>query len=165
MPIPESSTVISMKPGSFRPLMAIFPPSEWQAVNVAGTHQWVRFTGQYHSPPASAFINDDSPYGEDWLITPKLFISIGDSLAFWLRPDYIGNTDSLCVRVSTTDSSLSSFTTRIMYLADGSGYPTTYTWQRYAVSLNSYAGQQIFIAFKHANANGDGIYLDDINIR
>ena len=144
---------------------AIFPPADWQAVNVAGTQQWVRSTGQYHSSPASAFINDDSPYGEDWLISPKLFISTGDSLAFWLRPDYIGNTDSLCVRVSTTDSSISSFTTRIMYLADGNGYPTTYTWQRYAVSLNGYAGQQIFIAFKHANANGDGIYLDDINIR
>ena len=145
--------------------MALFPPADWQAVNVAGDNVWIRSTGQYHSSPASAFINDDSPYGEDWLITPKLFISSGDSIEFWLRPDYIGNTDSLCVRVSTTDSSISSFTTRILYLADGNGYPTTYTWQRYSVSLNDYAGQQIFIGFKHANAGGDGIYLDDISIR
>jgi photosystem II stability/assembly factor-like uncharacterized protein len=145
-----------------------FPPTGWNVVNVLGnTVTWVRSVAQSHSSPASTLINYDcdSLGGLDWLITPRLLINAGDSLSFWIRTNDFGYPpDSLCVRVSTTDTALSSFTTRILYLAEGLNYPDTTQWGRYAVSLNSFAGQNIYVGFKHQDACGDGIYLDDVHI-
>jgi photosystem II stability/assembly factor-like uncharacterized protein len=144
-----------------------FPPTGWRAVNVIGSVVWVRSTSQYHSGTASAFINYDcgASGGLDWLITPQRAIYTGDSLTFWLRTQDWGYIpDSLAVRVSTTDTALASFTNRILYIADGNGYPPASTWQKYAVSLNSFAGQNIYIAFKHGDNCGDGIYIDDVHI-
>ncbi len=144
-----------------------FPPTGWKTVNVLGTVVWVRSTTQYHSSPASAFINYDcgTGGGVDWLITPQWTIATGDSLVFWLRcNDYGWPPDSLCVRVSTTDTALAHFTTRILYLAEGVNYPPASTWGRYAASLNAFAGQNIYIGFKHSNSCGDGVFLDDIAV-
>jgi len=146
-----------------------FPPTGWRSVNVLGsTVLWVRSTTQSHSAPASALIAYDCDTaaggGLDWLITPQISVSAGDSLSFWLRTlDYGYPPDSLCVRVSTTDTALASFTNRILYLADGINYPDSAQWRRYAVSLNSFAGQNIYIGFKHQDRCGDGLYLDDVH--
>jgi photosystem II stability/assembly factor-like uncharacterized protein len=142
-----------------------FPPAGWRAVNVSGSQVWVRSTAQYHSSPASAFINYDcSGYSVDWLITPQIPIYAGDSVSFWLRTHDVGfPPDSLCVRVSNTDTALASFTTRVLYLAEGAGYPGN-TWTRFAASMNAFAGQNVYIGFKHANNCGDGIYIDDVQV-
>ncbi|MCU0372071.1 MAG: choice-of-anchor J domain-containing protein [Ignavibacteria bacterium] len=143
-----------------------FPPTGWKTVNVAGSVVWVRSTTQFHSTPASAFINYDcSGLSQDWLITPQWTIAAGDSLSFWIRTNDSGfPPDSLCVRVSTTDTALASFTTRILYLAEGVNYPPSSTWARYSVSLNAFAGQNIYIGFKHVDNCGDGIFLDDVAV-
>lgn len=143
-----------------------FPPTGWRAVNISGTVVWVRSTLQYHSGSASAFINYDcGAFGTDWLITPQWSIMSGDSLIFWLRTYDNGYVpDSLAVRVSTTDTALASFTTRILYCAEGVNYPAANTWKRFSVSLNPFAGQNIYIGFKHADDCGDGIFLDDISV-
>lgn len=144
-----------------------FPPAGWRAVSINGPVVWVRSTAQYHSGTASAFVNYDCAPGGglDWLITPQWSIVSGDSLAFWMRTqDYGYIPDSVAVRVSTTDTALSSFTTRILYLAEGVNYPAAGTWKRYAASLNPFAGQNIYIGFKHGDNCGDGIYLDDIAV-
>jgi len=146
-----------------------FPPSGWRAVNVLGSNfVWVRSTSQYYSSPASALILNDCNFstggGLDWLISPQIHINSGDTLSFWLKPIITGFTDSLCVRVSTTDTALSSFNTRVLYIADGAGYPSTSTWTNYRVSLNALAGQNVYIGFKHQDMCGDGIFLDDVFI-
>ncbi len=142
-----------------------FPPTGWQAINVSGNVVWQIGLFPHSGAQAAVCAWQSTGFGEDWLITPKWSIQSGDSLVFWLRPFYVGfPPDSLCVRVSTTDSNLTSFTTRILYLAEGNGYPTTTTYQRYATSLNAFAGQQVYIAFKHCDQNGDGIFIDDIEI-
>ncbi len=144
-----------------------FPPTGWRAVNVVGTVVWTRTTSQYHSGAASAFVNYDcgSGGGLDWLITPQWSIMSGDSLVFWLRTNDAGYIpDSLAVRVSTTDTALASFTTRILYCAEGVNYPPASTWKRFAASLNAFAGQNIYIGFKHGDDCGDGIFLDDIAV-
>jgi len=146
-----------------------FPPSGWRVVNILGnTIEWVRSTFWSYSLPGCALILNDcnisSGGGLDWLISRQIHIKSGDSLAFWLKPIYTGNIDSLCVRISTIDTSLSSFNTRILYLADGAGYPSISTWSRYSTSLNSFAGQNVYIGFKHQDFCGDGIFLDDVSV-
>lgn len=143
----------------------VFPPEGWQRINVSGNVEWIVGYWFHTGAKATVCAWQQVGIGEDWLITPRWNIQTGDSLVFWLRPFYVGHPpDSLAVRVSTTDSNMSSFTTRILYIAEGNGYPTTTTYQRYAASLNQFAGQGIFIAFKHMDQNGDGIFIDDVSV-
>jgi len=141
----------------------VFPPPGWQTINVTGSKQWNRVTTMAYGGQACAMIDYESTVGEDWLITPRFNVSSGDSLTFFLRLNYSGwIPDSLAIRVSTTDSLMPSFTNLLLFLADGLNYPAGGTWQKYSASLGAYAGQSIYIAFRHADANGDGIYLDDV---
>ncbi len=142
-----------------------FPPTGWQRINVSGNVEWIVGYFAHTGAQATVCAWQATGVGEDWLISPRWNIQTGDSLVFWLRPFFVGHPpDSLAVRVSTTDSNMSSFTTRILYIAEGNGYPTTTVYQRYAASLNQFAGQGIFIAFKHMDQNGDGIFIDDVSV-
>jgi hypothetical protein len=145
-----------------------FPPVGWQSRNQQGTAVWARSTAQAHLSTASAFINYQYPgTGEDWLIMPRYQVTATtDSLVFWMRLLFAGyQPDSLCIKVSTTDSLLSSFSTTLLKLQEGLNYPSnTTTWVRYAVSVGAYNGQQIYLAFKHYDIDGDGLYIDDVKL-
>ncbi|MDQ3110973.1 MAG: choice-of-anchor J domain-containing protein [Bacteroidota bacterium] len=147
-----------------------FPPAGCRVENVAGpTYTWARSTAQAHLSTASAFIRYDAAAGGglDWMMMPRFQVTaITDSIVFWMRLAFVGyQPDSLCIKVSTTDSLSTSFTTTLLKLREGTNYPAnTTTWYRYAVSLQAYNGQQIYLAFKHYNVDGDGLYVDDISI-
>lgn len=150
---------------------AAFPPAGCRVENVAGpTYTWARSTAQAHLSTASAFIRYDATAGggEDWLIMPKYLVTATtDSMVFWMRLAYSPyQPDSLCIKVSTTDSLLTSFgNNTLLKLREGTNYPpNTTTWYRYAISLQNYVGQQIYLAFKHYNNDGDGLYVDDVAI-
>lgn len=140
-----------------------FPPTGWQAVSVLGASTWLRSTAQFHSGAASAFITYESSGGDDWLITPKWTMASGDSLVFWWKNAFSSAypPDSIQIRVSTTDSNIASFTNVILRI---DGATTPYTWTRYAVSLNTFAGQNIYIAFRQNNTDGNGGFLDDVSV-
>lgn len=148
----------------------IFPPAGWQVRNVNGpTYTWARSTAQAHLSTASAFIRYDAVAGGglDWLIAPHYTVTAAtDSVVFWMRLAFAGyQPDSLAIKVSTTDSLLTSFTTTLLLLREGTNYPpNNTTWYRYAVSLQNYVGQNIYVAFKHYNVDGDGLYIDDVSM-
>ncbi len=139
-----------------------FPPPGWLSVNVMGSNQWYRYTSLYHSAPASARISYQSTGGEDWLITPQIIVSPGDSLVFWARRYYTSSypPDSLIVRLSTTNTALSSFT-NILGKINVNTIPTS--WGRYAYSLNSYTGN-VYLAFQHKDVDGNGCMIDDVSV-
>lgn len=154
-----------------------FPPTGWRVENINGpTYTWARSTAQAHNSTASAFIRYDAIAGGglDWMITPHFHVSaVSDSLVFWLRMAFTGYPpDSLCIKVSTSDSASTSFGTTLLKLVQGTAvppmtlaYPTnTTTWYRYAVSLQNYVGQSIYLGFKHYNVDGNGLYIDDVSI-
>lgn len=147
-----------------------FPPAGWATVNILGTDVWERSTFLPRNGVGCAFINWDFKGGEDWMITPQFSANAGDSLIFWLcLPNFVDfPPDSLTIRISTTTqtpANETTFPTRLLYIADGNGYPTiTGVYQRYAVGLGAFAGQNIYVAFRHANVNGDGINIDDVAI-
>lgn len=140
-----------------------FPPTGWRSVNVLGLNVWVRYTTYYHTAPASARISYQSTGGEDWLITPQIPVGGGDSLVFFARKFYSStyDPDSLIVRVSTTDTAMSSFTNVIgSYNVNNFG---TTTWTRVALPMGTYAGNA-WIAFQHKDTDGNGLLLDDISV-
>jgi hypothetical protein len=144
-----------------------FPPAGWQRTNVLGpSYQWDRSVTKFHSGAASAFIRYDATNGEDWLIMPKFQVLAGDSLVFYMALAFQGyQPDSLCIKISVSDSLTSSFIATILKLSEGINYPpNTTAWYRYGISLSAYSGQKIFIAFKHKDIDGDGLYIDDISL-
>lgn len=141
-----------------------FPPPEWSTVNLKGPNVWIHSTTFAHEGTKSAFSSYSfpDPKGINYLITKKFTVSAGDSVTFWFTPLFAGYPDSLFVQVSTTGTNAGSFTTTIGTFYDGNNYPEAGIWQRASLSLDAFAGQNIYIAFKHADKNGDGIYIDDI---
>ncbi len=142
-----------------------FPPTGWHIKNISGPSiTWVRSTYQYYQGVASAYIQYDYPGpGNDWLVTPQWSIQAGDSLIFYWKNDFSSAypPDSLYIKVSTTDTAVASFTNTIAAINTA---VAPYTWTRFAYSLNSFAGQNIYIAFQHVNTDGNGGYLDNVTV-
>lgn len=142
-----------------------FPPTGWSSQNDLGTNVWSRSTAQAHGGLASAYISYQSTGGLDWLITPQFQVNAAtDSVTFWMRLAYAGYApDSLAIKVSTTSSVTTNFTSTLLLLREGVNYPAnSSTWYRYSIPLTAYVGQNVFIAFKHYDNDGDGLYIDDV---
>ena len=152
-----------------------FPSPGWQVWSFQGNDHWIRERLTAHSGKNSIYINHDYPAGEDWLIMPKFTIANGDSLTFWMQL-YLKNDfpDTLQIRIATSDSAEHEGTVQqfpitfrniILDISNLNGYPiTSGTWARYSVDLSSYAGQSIYLAFRHYDEQGDGVFLDDITV-
>lgn len=143
-----------------------FPPVGWKTVDVLDPLVvWTRSTSYYHSGVASAKIGYGAASGgEDWLISPKVNgIAVGDSVTFWWRNAFSSPyfPDTVLIKVSTTDTALTSFTNTI---GSFSGALTPNVFIRYSFPLGAFAGQNVYVAFQHKDADGNGGYLDDIAI-
>ncbi|MCX6272638.1 MAG: C10 family peptidase [Bacteroidetes bacterium] len=85
-----------------------------------------------------------STYNDQWLVTPLVNIAAGYELSFWFG-SYAGYIDTVDVLLSTTNNQMSSFTTlltKLTFSMVNSG------WVYHTVNLASYAGQNIFVAFR-----------------
>jgi photosystem II stability/assembly factor-like uncharacterized protein len=148
-----------------------FPPTGWTRVSLLGAKQWSRSTVNPFAGTACAFSDFESTGGYDWLITNSNAVYAGDSLSFWLRRSYTGaffNWDSLQVYVGTsadTTTMTRMLTIGVNALTDTSGstYPPRLgAYQRFAVNMSSFAGQNVFIGFRHLNSDGTGIRMDEV---
>jgi hypothetical protein len=146
-----------------------FPPEGWQTRNITGAEVWGIPNIDISSGNHSAVLTH-SPYTElDWLITPQHTVVLGDSLTFqfaWYCSKVI-TADTFRILVSAindvpTDSlaleAAFSDTLFVFYTVGG------YGWNRYSVSLDKYAGKQIYIAFKEHYINGHGVGIDDVTL-
>jgi len=138
-----------------------FPPTGWTSESVLGTKVWNRATTYPNSGVASAFVSYETSGGEDWLITPGITVGAGAELSFFVRKNFSSSypPDYLSIRVSTTNNSTASFTNELENI-DVNALTTTYAQKTY--SLAAYVGQTIYIAFKHTDTDGNGVYLDDV---
>lgn len=152
-----------------------FPPAGWQVVDVLDTaFEWSnQVMADYpavYEGSNSAYMHynfDGAPGGEDWLIMPKFTVTAGDSLSFQFKFEYMGYPpDSTFILISTTDSTLTSFTIPVDFIADTVTAPGTVLplWTYYSYTLNAYAGQDIYVAFKNKNIFGDGVFIDNIEL-
>ncbi|HOZ01475.1 MAG TPA: choice-of-anchor J domain-containing protein [Candidatus Syntrophosphaera sp.] len=110
-----------------------------------------------HSGTRAAFCDNYLPnLNADWLITPQLSITAGDSLIFYTRA-WI-DTEPLKVYVSTTGTAVNNFTAQILNLQNlGTAY------YRASCSLSAYAGQNIHLGWLW-NCETYGILVDDIKV-
>ena len=129
-------------------------PSSWTVVNVDGGDAWVYYSSDGHSGTGSARVYYDIP-NNDWLITPRLSVSSGDSIAFWAKGSSYG--EDFNVKLSTGDSSTTSFTVDL-----GSVLGQTDTWTRFAYSLDAYAGNSVYVAVQCVSNNDFYLLVDDV---
>lgn len=97
----------------------------------------------------------------NYLITPKLNIETEDSLYYAVSAVDLNNPEeSYSVLVSTTGTAVEDFTDVLLdEVLDGSG------WSPRTINLSAYAGQSIYIAFRHyASPNGWAMMLDAISL-
>jgi len=141
---------------------ATFPPTGWTLYNNNGGATWIRAVSNPHTGTACAQCQANSPYSDDWLVTPQVAIpSTGAELKFWYREGGALTTwhESLEVWVSTTGNALIDFTTMLDAFWFGQ-----LTYLERVVSLNSYAGQNIYIAIVAKSPNEWYLNIDDVEI-
>jgi hypothetical protein len=151
-----------------------FPPTGWVIVNADSggtTGAWFQgttsvFTADNGSGYAAANYQGANDFLIDqWLISPPI-ASIGssDTLMFWQRsPDNSIYADSVEVRISTTDSLTTSFTTRLDYFQT-----STSGWAQNKYPLKNFvtAGKTIRVAFRYLlyDAGSSGASSDYVGI-
>ena len=88
---------------------------------------------------------------DQWLISPQFSVVSGDSLTFYLS--YFGSyDDTLEIRISTAGNSIADFTTALD-IFDTTKLAPMASWHKLAYSLNAYAGQNIYVAFRERVAD------------
>jgi hypothetical protein len=139
-----------------------FPPAGWKTVNKDGsgtTGPWFQgntsiFTAYYDDGYAAAnYQGANDFYIDEWLISPLISsISSGDTLCFYHRsPDYSSWADSIEVRISTTDTAISSFTKILDYFKTST---TGWAQKKYALKNFVPSGSNIYIAFRYLIYDG-----------
>ncbi len=115
-----------------------------------------------NSGVATSSYNENAA-ANDWLITPAIEVpSDADGLALTWKAtgaSYDGYNTHLTVRLSTTSTDTASFST-VLFNNDLSD-----AWNSYSASLDSYAGETIYVAFIHDSYNDDGPSIDSVQVR
>lgn len=127
----------------------------------AGGGDFVALASWFTGDADSNFTTDQLT--DQWLITPQIAsVEVGDSLKFQLRYvfAFIENFDVL-ISTTNADSTVAFDTTLFSVTFDSS---SSNEWQKHSLSLEAFAGQDVFIAFReHVNTTfnqGDGLLLD-----
>jgi hypothetical protein len=97
---------------------------------------------------------------DNWLITPAVSLTGTPKLSFWVAgqdPSYAA--EYFAVYISTTGATVADFTTELTH-GTATGDMTEYT-----ADLSAYAGQTVYIAFRHYNVSDMfRLNLDDVVI-
>ncbi|HSW56518.1 MAG TPA: choice-of-anchor J domain-containing protein, partial [Ignavibacteriaceae bacterium] len=136
-----------------------FPPAGWLAFNNdGGTKNWLRNTGSFNSPPASASSSWESGTirNNDWLISPRVVVASGDSIIFFMRAGSTSFPETVVLKVGSTPSPTASWTT-----IDSITTNLT-TWQRKSYSLSAFNGQNVYIAWVNRGLDQLTVYVDDV---
>ena len=142
-----------------------FPPPDWTLIDADGDgHNWIVYdmieavTGYLYAA-SSAYVWEDL-YPDNYLISPAISL-LGES--FFLKYYIYANTAMITysVLVSTTTPTIEAFSainTEIQVC-------TELQWQPRFFDLSEYAGETIYIAFRHHDrTDGGWMGIDDISV-
>jgi hypothetical protein len=133
-------------------------PAGWSIVDDGDGNTWRNLQhANAHSGSRVAFVDNYLPnQNADWLITPQISVNVGDNLEFYTRAWY--GSENLKVFVSTTTPSPGALSTQILNLQ---GLNNVY--QQASVSLNQFAGLNIYIGF-FWQCTTYGVLIDDVKV-
>ncbi|MES2863096.1 MAG: choice-of-anchor J domain-containing protein [Bacteroidota bacterium] len=125
-----------------------------------GSSNWTARTGTKAMASIAAVPNATFPNNEDWLISPSISLgSSGNTLTFWAKScDNAYPDETFNVAVSTTDTAVGSFTNISSEIA------TFGTYVEYSYDLDTYQGQNIYIAIHCTSEDLFGFMVDDFKV-
>ena len=144
-----------------------FPPNDWIIVNEDGLDAtWFRAPGQGHSSQYAATCYYDTNYtglahtNRDYLITPRVIPQGSDTLlSFWFRSTGTLPCTLDIMTSSNSPPSMPDFAVELTLLL------TDTVWTQRVVSLSSYLGSSIYVAFRIRRIPLlQAISLDDITL-
>ena len=132
--------------------------SNWTVINNDGnSNTFALYSTSYaHSGAKAMKVGYNSVGNDDWLITPKLSVSSGDSIVFWARSGSASWLEDFNVKLSTTDATVAAFTVTLGAVTSA---PSSYV--RHAYALESYAGDSVYVAVQSVSVDALSLYLDD----
>ncbi|MBK8982771.1 MAG: choice-of-anchor J domain-containing protein [Ignavibacteria bacterium] len=144
----------------------VFPSPGWSTVNSNGSEgEWKLNNRNTNSGRGCAVSNFSVSGAENYLISKRFIPAQGDSLVFYFKQTFWNNyNDTFKVKLSNIDSLTESMNTILFSFYENINYPVYSGYGRYSVSLNSFTGQTVWIAFHHKNINGDNIRIDNITV-
>ena len=152
-----------------------FPPTGWTTFdNGVGTVNWSTTSSAalaYGGTGTSAFLTrvtgTAGVTAEEYLVTQQFLVPANGQLRFYTRTTLAGDDGStFSVRISTTSQTgTAAFTTIPTATWTENTLNTTFNvYEEKVVSLSTYAGQNVYLAFVRTNENGDRWLIDNINV-
>ena len=144
-----------------------FVPEGWSTIHVSGTATWVKYAGSYSNYGHESKTCAKVSWGpaDNYLITPQLRPASGEKLSFYAASTSYGGS-TLEIMVSTTNnssaSSFSSMSPAKSYSSNSSDIPSG-SWNKIEIDLSSYLDQDIYVAFRVTDNDGDAVYIDDVS--
>ncbi|MFW5792676.1 MAG: choice-of-anchor J domain-containing protein [Bacteroidota bacterium] len=133
-----------------------FPPEGWTLIDLDGDdHNWYWDTteGEYYILSDSWYESEGTALTPDnWIITPEIDMSdaAGANLEYEVTPRANGpeyRTEKYAVMVSTTGTDVEDF--EIVFEERLTEDMENWVWVLRSVDLNQFAGEKIYIAFRH----------------
>jgi hypothetical protein len=156
---------------------AAFPPALWQERSISGLHWQQAAPGGYSlSANSMMFDNFDNDGGgrHDRILTPKADLNYATKAVLKFDVAYAyypGYRDSLMILVSPDcgRTFIPVYVKDTNYLAtapDTTGFfvPGPTQWRTDSISLNTWLGHSVVIAFDNIGHYGQNIYIDNVNI-
>lgn len=134
------------------------------SVDTAGNPNPQGHNGTFGLAGSASYINNLGALSPDnWMITPAFAIptnAAGYNLSWFVKAQDPNYKDENYTVYISTGNQISDFT-NIVY----NGMPSGNAWEQMAVSLEEYAGQTIYIAFRHHNSTDMfWLMIDDIAV-
>ena len=143
-------------------------PADWMNIDDDGDGQlWFAYTPEPHtgtySMASASWFNGVVLYPDNYLVTPALDVTADSELIWYIAgQDPAYSQDHVGVFVSTTGMDPADFTTEVDSYTPAAG---DVSWHERTVDLSEFAGESIYIAFRHYNSV-DIFYIkiDDISV-
>ncbi|KOS06906.1 hypothetical protein AM493_13350 [Flavobacterium akiainvivens] len=152
-------------------------PAGWAIVNHAGIQQkWeLGTTGSYQGSQHAVIAPESVAAGtiaEDWLITPAFAVPENGVLSFYSKlaqPGDQGTTFHIYVRPIVNESfenqiNIVNFTSQAANWTELQINPSQTDWTHKMVSLSSFVGQNVYLAFVAKGNNGDTWMIDNVDV-
>ncbi len=136
-------------------------PLCWSVVNNdADGYTWNQ-GNSYITAHSGTWVAQGMGSNDDYLISPELDLSGDYRLKWWDIVESASNNNTYDILISTTTNDIASFTNNL-----GTFDCTNTTWTEHILSLDSYNGQTVFIAFHqtYSAATYYGFGIDDVTI-
>ena len=136
---------------------SVFAPICWESIPLNNQNYWLRSTSYGHDGSSGSAYSQY--YGPIYLVLPDIELSsdaVSAQLTFWSSNNWIND----FVEGNNTVVLLDGDTETVLWSAE----TVSQSWVETTVNLSAYLGQTISLAFKYAGNNGNGWYVDDVEV-